>query len=208
MLEYLAPAALLGLAGGFGPGPLLALVISETLNRGIGAGIRVAVAPLLTDAPIIALSLLVISRLESSAWLLGAISLAGGMVVLRIGLHDLRRGAHDVDADAPQAPSRSLRRGVIVNLLNPHPYVFWFSVGAPLIVRAAQTAAGLAVAFMVVFYGLLVGSKVLVAWIAARSRAFLRGRSFDMTIRALGVLMILFSFLLLRDGVALIVSAL
>jgi len=42
----------LGLAAGASPGPLLTLVVSSTLARGFGAGLRVALAPVLTDAPI------------------------------------------------------------------------------------------------------------------------------------------------------------
>ncbi|HER20252.1 MAG TPA: LysE family translocator [Chromatiales bacterium] len=205
MTEYLVSAAVLGLAGGFGPGPLMTLVISESLTHGLRAGVKVSIAPLLTDAPIIALSLLLIARLQSNGWILGAISMAGGVVVMRIGLYDLRRGASDVDT-RPRAP-RSLQRGILVNALNPHPYIFWFSVGAPIVVRAAHSSTAAAVAFVSVFYALLVGSKVVLTLLAAKSRGFLSGRAFDVTIRTLGVLMILFSLLLIRDGISLIAGA-
>jgi threonine/homoserine/homoserine lactone efflux protein len=204
MIEILTSAAVFGLAGGFGPGPLLTLVVSETFAHGLGAGVRVAIAPILTDAPIIAVSLLLISRLSSDGWFLGAVSIAGGFVVMYIGLQDVRRGARRGEEGG--GTPRSLQRGMVVNLLNPHPYVFWFSVGAPLVVRAAGINASVAAGFVVVFYALLVGSKVLIAWVAARSRAFLRGRIYDAAIRVLGVLMLVFSFLLIRDGLALIRS--
>jgi threonine/homoserine/homoserine lactone efflux protein len=205
MTEYFISAAVLGLAGGFGPGPLMALVISESLTHGLRAGIKVSIAPLLTDAPIILVSLLLIARLQSNGWILGLISLAGGIVVMRIGFYDLRRGASDVDTEA-RAP-RSLQRGILVNALNPHPYIFWFSVGAPIVVRAANSSTAAAVVFVSVFYGLLVGSKVLITVLAAKSRAVLSGRAFDVTIRVLGVLMMLFSLLLIRDGVSLIAGS-
>ena len=38
-LSLLAAGALFGLSGGLSPGPLLMLVISETLKYGIGSGI-------------------------------------------------------------------------------------------------------------------------------------------------------------------------
>jgi threonine/homoserine/homoserine lactone efflux protein len=47
-------ALVFGLSAGLSPGPLMTLVIAETLKRGIPAGIRIAVAPLITDLPIIA----------------------------------------------------------------------------------------------------------------------------------------------------------
>ena len=45
-----------GLSAGFSPGPLMALVISQTLKHGIREGAKVAVAPLITDLPIILLA--------------------------------------------------------------------------------------------------------------------------------------------------------
>ena len=53
ILPFLFAGLVLGLSGGLVPGPLLTLVASETLRHGAAAGIRVALAPLLTDAPII-----------------------------------------------------------------------------------------------------------------------------------------------------------
>jgi threonine/homoserine/homoserine lactone efflux protein len=57
MIEFLSAGTLLGLAAGFAPGPLLVLVISETLRHNIKAGIKVSIAPLITDVPIILISL-------------------------------------------------------------------------------------------------------------------------------------------------------
>ena len=53
MLQILAMGTFLGLAAGFAPGPLLTLVISETLQHDIKSGVKVALAPIITDLPII-----------------------------------------------------------------------------------------------------------------------------------------------------------
>lgn len=53
MIGFLLSGILLGLSGGLAPGPLLTLVASETLRHGARAGVRVALAPLLTDLPIV-----------------------------------------------------------------------------------------------------------------------------------------------------------
>jgi threonine/homoserine/homoserine lactone efflux protein len=47
----------LGLAAGASPGPLSALLVAVSVDRGFPAGARVAMAPLLSDAPIVVLSL-------------------------------------------------------------------------------------------------------------------------------------------------------
>lgn len=82
MLSSIASGAILGLSAGLAPGPLLALVITQTLKHSVKEGMRVALAPLVTDAPIIILSLLLLSELKESNRLLGLISLIGGVYVV------------------------------------------------------------------------------------------------------------------------------
>ena len=50
------------------------------------------------------------------------------------------------------------------------------------------------------FYLMLVGSKVLVALLAARFRDLLAGRPYRVVMRILGVLLVLFALLLFRQG--------
>jgi threonine/homoserine/homoserine lactone efflux protein len=61
METYLFMGMVLGLSAGLSPGPLLALVISETIGLGIRAGIRVALAPLISDIPVLIVSFLLVS---------------------------------------------------------------------------------------------------------------------------------------------------
>ncbi|MBU0639122.1 MAG: hypothetical protein KKB50_09685 [Planctomycetes bacterium] len=51
----------------------------------------------------------------------------------------------------------------MANLLNPHPYLFWFVIGAPTLLRAWSASALGAVVFIVGLYACLIGAKVLVA---------------------------------------------
>jgi threonine/homoserine/homoserine lactone efflux protein len=51
MTSAVLSGAALGLSAGVTPGPLLALVIAQTLTHGPREGGKVALAPLLTDAP-------------------------------------------------------------------------------------------------------------------------------------------------------------
>lgn len=71
----------LGLSAGFAPGPLLTLVISETLQHGIKSGIKVALAPIITDLPIVLITLYVLSKLTHFHGILGGISIIGGCCV-------------------------------------------------------------------------------------------------------------------------------
>ena len=117
-MEFLFIGLLLGLSAGISPGPLLTLVIAETLRYGLGAGILVAITPIITDLPIILLTLLILSRLDNYEWLLGLISFVGAIVLLIIGFDCLTargvapggkatRGRANCPVPCDYAPKRS-----------------------------------------------------------------------------------------------------
>ena len=75
--SFVVAGAVLGISGGLAPGPLTALVLSETLRGGPRAGLQVAIAPVLTDGPLLALSALAVGALSGVDAVLGAISAVG-----------------------------------------------------------------------------------------------------------------------------------
>jgi threonine/homoserine/homoserine lactone efflux protein len=198
VLALFTSGVLFGLYAGFSPGPLLALVVSETLRHGARAGIRVALAPLITDFPIIALSILLLAQLARFQIILGIISLVGGIVVMKLAWESLR--TRGVNVDVQNVRPQSLRRGIVVNFLNPSPYLFWISVGGPIMIRAAQHNNWRAAAFLLGFYPLLVLSKMVLALVVGRSRDFLTGRIYIYIMRALGVVLFAFAMVLFKDG--------
>jgi threonine/homoserine/homoserine lactone efflux protein len=50
---FLSAGITLGLSAGFSPGPLSTLVISHSLRYGTREGVKVAMAPFITDVPIV-----------------------------------------------------------------------------------------------------------------------------------------------------------
>jgi threonine/homoserine/homoserine lactone efflux protein len=202
MLIYLTSGMVYGLSAGLSPGPLLALLISQTLRHGAREGIKVALAPFLSDLPIILLTTFLLSQLAGYRPLLGGITLVGGCVVLYLAYGCWRGGRPAANA-AAGAPN-SLRKGILVNLLNPHPYLFWLTVGAPTLVRAWDEAGLSAAAFLAGFYVCLVGSKVLTAGLVARSRRFFSGRAYVWLMRLLAVLLVGFAGLLVIEGIELL----
>jgi threonine/homoserine/homoserine lactone efflux protein len=202
MIEYLGKGTLLGLAAGFAPGPLLVLVISETLRHSIKDGIKVSAAPLLTDVPILLISLFILAKLSAMNVLLGVISMCGGLFILYLGYEGLRLRGVQVEVTEPG--SNSLRKGILTNALNPHPYVFYMTVGGPIFLRALDQGMVSAASFFCSFLLFLVGSKVGLALLTERSRSFLRGPVYLWIMRGLGLCLILFSLTLLREGLKLL----
>jgi len=198
MLSCLTTGTLLGLSAGFAPGPLLTLVVSQTLKHNAREGVKVAMAPLVTDVPIILASCLFLSNLAHFSPLLGLISFIGGMYVFYLAYENLRTGPVNVEISGVEP--RSIRKGALINALNPHPYLFWFTVGAPILLRAWQKDSLSPGVFLASFYFSLIGSKAFLAWVVGKSRNFLMSRGYLWVMRALGGLLGLFALVLMKDA--------
>jgi threonine/homoserine/homoserine lactone efflux protein len=94
----------------------------------------------------------------------------------------------------------------VVNFLNPNPYLFWISIGAPLVMKTFHVHLLMAIFFLVCFYVMLVGSKMGVAVIVGKSSAFLKSRQYVYTVRTLGVILVFFGLAFLKDGVKLLTA--
>jgi threonine/homoserine/homoserine lactone efflux protein len=202
MMEFFVAAAVFGLSGGLSPGPLLALVVAETLARGRSAGLAVAASPLITDGPIIVAAVLLLGRIEGFEAALGILSLAGGILLASYGIAGFRTPPENADeVTLEHRVWISLGKGVSVNLLNPSPYLFWLTIGAPMLLRAHHESTAAAIVFLAVFYLGLVGSKAVLAVLVARSRAVLRGRTYLLVTRILAVVLLVYAVLFIRSGV-------
>jgi len=202
MVYYLTIGIILGLAAGFVPGPLLTLVISETLEHDIKSGVKVALAPVITDLPIIILTLFVFSQLSNFYNILGVVSLLGGCFVLYMGYESMRSKASELDFQ--KTKPKSLTKGILANVLNPHPYLFWLSVGAPTMTKALSLNIFAPFLFISGFYTLLVGSKVLLAILVGKSKSFLSGDVYIYIMRFLGLALGVLAFALFIDGLKLL----
>ena len=165
------------LGGGFAfaavvqPGPLQAYLLSQVAARGWRRTLPAALAPLLSDIPIALLVLLVLGRLSVGAQ--QALRATGGVLLLYLAwaaYRQLRRPAPAAD-DASGTP-RTVAQAVLVNLLNPNPYLGWALVLGPNAVAAWHHAPADAVALIVAFYTVLVAG-LAVFIVAAGSARFL-----------------------------------
>jgi threonine/homoserine/homoserine lactone efflux protein len=189
---------LLGAPAGISPGPMLVLIISETFRHGIRAGAKVAFIPLLTDLPVVLVSGFLFAKLSSLEFLLGVISIAGAVFITYLGSRSIKIAGTKIPAHTPKP--LSLRELIIANLTNPNPYLFWFTVGAPLMVRSYHQSLSIGTAFLFSFYLGLIGVKFLLAIVAGKSRSFLQGTWYRRIMQFLGFALIGFALILLRDG--------
>jgi threonine/homoserine/homoserine lactone efflux protein len=202
MLHFLTIGTVLGISAGFAPGPLLTLVISETVQHDIKSGVKVALAPIITDLPIIILTIFILSKLSAFHDALGIISMAGSLFILTMGYQGIRTKGVEIHLEGIKP--KSFTKGVLANALSPHPYLFWFSVGAPTMTKAMSQGISAPLAFIISFYVFLVGSKIVLAILIGKSKSLLSGNGYIFTMRFLGLLLCLLAFVLFHDGLELL----
>ena len=198
VIEYLVLGAFLGLAAGISPGPLLAITISETLQHGKWEGIKVAISPLITDLPIILSVLFILSHLTSYDSIIGIIAFFGASYLIYSGVESLKIRTDSIELKLEKKDA--LKKGVVVNFGNPHPYIFWLSIGGPIIFKSLSTDILATILFIFGFYSLLVGSKVIITLIVERSKSFINSKYYFSIIRILGIAQIVFGLTFIKIG--------
>ena len=159
MLALLLQSIGLGFSAGASPGPFQTYLITESAAQGWRAGLRISFVPLVSDAPIILLMLWILNQLPQQV--LSVISLvgAGVLIWLAVGLVQRWRATQAGAGLPPASPNRSFWRGVLLNLTNPNPYIFWGTVGGPLLVQSWQQGLGWVGLLLFGFYGTFIATS-------------------------------------------------
>lgn len=196
--QFISAGIILGLTSGISPGPLLTLVLNQTIRHNKAEGIKVALSPLITDLPIILITVLILGRLARFDMFLAVISFAGAIFLAYLGIESLR--TRELSIRLQTSDSGSLKKGIIANFLNPSPYLFWATVGTPLMLKAYKTDLLTSILFMMSFYVFLIGSKVVVAFLVDRTKQFMNQKFYLILMRTLGIVLIIFSLIFLYEG--------
>jgi threonine/homoserine/homoserine lactone efflux protein len=170
MLAYLVIGMTYAFAAAVQPGPLQAYIIAQTLRHGWRRALPAACSPLLSDGPVIALVLLVLSRLP--AWLIPTVRLAGGLLLLAFAFLAARAWRRfEADRAAPvRVEPQSLLGAAAVNLTSPGPYLGWSLVMGPLLLKGWREAPARGIALLVGFYGVMVLSMAVIIVLAGAAR--------------------------------------
>lgn len=197
-LKFLSMGSILGLTSGITPGPLLTLVISETLKHNRAEGVKVAISPLITDIPIIIVSFFLFSKFQHLNIVLGIIALLGGTFMAYMGYVTWQ--TKGLRTEALTVTPNSLRKGIMANFLNPGPYLFWVTVGTPLLLQALQINLAAVAIFLSAFYILLIGSKITIVLLIAPSKSLLSNRLYFGVMRFLAIVLCIFALVFIGDG--------
>lgn len=158
MLAYLWQGLALGIGAAAQPGPFQAYLLSQTIKRGGWRTLPAALAPLLSDGPIIALVLFVLT--QTPPWLLPMLQLGGGLFLLYLAYgayRTFRRPPAVNDAAARGEAGRGVWQAALMNALSPNPYIFWATIAGPILLTGWRETAVNGLSFLLGFYGALVG---------------------------------------------------
>ncbi|HWP57110.1 MAG TPA: LysE family translocator [Candidatus Acidoferrales bacterium] len=179
-----AGAFVLGFSVASIPGPTIVLITTETLTKGARAGIAAMAAPLLLDAFLmLPLGLALQGLLVSPAAATG-LGLIGGCFLGWLGLNSIRSArpalaghARQENSPLPDRDMPSFLKGMLTHLSSPYPYLYWATVGAPL-VRQGFARAGVpgAVFFPLGFWLGASAFTLLTIFVAAQGKRLLPAR--------------------------------
>ena len=170
MWIYLLQGIGFGLAAASQPGPFQTYLISQSLTNGWRRTLPAALAPLISDVPIIAVCLLVLSQVP--AWMEKALYGVSGLFVLYLAFgayQSWRMGGATIQgvSDARQ----SVWKAAFMNALSPGPYIFWTLVTGPILVAGWRESPLYGIVFLCGFYLTIVCSLagiIVVFGLAAR----------------------------------------
>ncbi len=154
MWIYLLQGIGFGFAAASQPGPFQTYLISQTLTRGWKHTLPAALAPLISDGPIILLCVLVLSQVPN--WLQRGLYIAGGLFIVYLA-HGAYKSWKNFDAMAQAAipggeVQQSILKAAMMNALNPNPYIFWTLVTGPILLNGWSTSPIIGIGFLAAFY--------------------------------------------------------
>ena len=160
MLAYVIQGIGYGFSAAVQPGPFQTYVISQALNRGWKYTLPAALAPLVSDGPIIALALLVLSQIPD--WLQQFLYVASGLFILYLarGAFVAWRNFDAAELVTPESDQQSVLRAALMNVISPGPYIYWSLVTGPILLTGWRETPANGMGFVAGFYAAMILSLV------------------------------------------------
>ena len=162
MLLYLIQGIGYGFAAASQPGPFQAFLVSQSLTRGWKRALPGALAPLVSDGPIILLCVLVLSQLPD--WLQQVMYILGGLFVLYLayGAFKSWRDYDETISHPELSNQQTILKAALTNALSPGAYLFWMFITGPLLVQGWRETPIHGVALLVGFYATLISGLAVI----------------------------------------------
>lgn len=81
---------------------------------------------------------------------------------------------------------------------------FFVTIGTPTLIKAYKISVISPILFLAGFFGMLIASLTLLMLVTETSRKFLASKTYIYVIKGMGLLLLLFAFIFLKDGLKLV----
>jgi threonine/homoserine/homoserine lactone efflux protein len=171
MWIYLLQGVGFGLAAASQPGPFQTYLISQSLTNGWRRTLPAALAPLISDGPIIAICLLVLSQVPAGMEkILYAVS---GLFILYLAFGSYQSWMrYSTTAVTEKVNKQSIWKAALMNSLSPGPYIFWTLVTGPILVAGWIESPANGLVFLGGFYTAMVSVLAVVILIFGLASKF------------------------------------
>jgi len=152
MWVYLLQGIGYGLAAASQPGPLQTYLVSQSVTRGWKRALPAALAPLVSDGPIIFICLLALSQMP--AWTERFLYIVGGLFVLYLAWGTFKSWINfEMQAASIESTGgQNIFKAALTNILNPNPYIFWTLVTGPVLIKGWRETPVNGIGFLAGFY--------------------------------------------------------
>jgi threonine/homoserine/homoserine lactone efflux protein len=152
MVVYLIFGITYAFAAAIQPGPFQTFIISKTLENGWKKTLPAAFAPVLSDGPIILLVLFILSKIPTE--LIRFLQIGGGLLLLYLAYSSFKSFLNFEKLKKPveNKKDNTLLKAVLVNLLNPAPYIGWSLIMGPMFIKGYQEVAVYGIVLIASFY--------------------------------------------------------
>jgi threonine/homoserine/homoserine lactone efflux protein len=169
VLPYLLQGFVLGATAAVQPGPFQAFLLSLVARHGWRRAMPAVLAPLVSDPPIVAIVLLVLTRLPEQ--FLSGLRVAGGIFLLFLAwgawrAYRAESRSDRVAVEPPESPLRAILKASLMNALSPGPYLFWATISGPILIAGWRERPALGLSFLLGFYAALIGGMALFVLVA------------------------------------------
>lgn len=195
LLTIFSSSFVIALSGALMPGPLLTVTVSESVNRGPKVG------PLMIFGHGILELLLVTALLAGLAPVLRlpqmfiAVSAAGGIVLLWMGVDMLRSLPRlTLITHANQSERKNLVvAGIILSLINPYWLIWWATIGMGYIIQSVEFGILGVCAFFLGHILADLGWYYFVSYSVSKGKRLLNDRYYRFIIGCCSVILLIFS---------------
>jgi threonine/homoserine/homoserine lactone efflux protein len=155
-LAYLIQGIGYGFAAAVQPGPFQTYLISQTLSKGWRLTLPAALAPLISDGPIIVVTLVVLSQVP--VWFQRFLYIAGGLFILYLAYSAFVawRNYDKSGVVTDSSGRQSVVKAAMMVALSPGPYIYWSLVTGPILLTGWREAPANGLGFLVSFYATIV----------------------------------------------------